>query len=74
MSHFIYCYDECHNAEYGYAECRYAECRYAECRYAEYRYAECCYAECRGAKNELMYCIFTVAIKEKIMNFERFKI
>jgi hypothetical protein len=44
MSHFIYCYAECHNAE-----CRYAECRYAECRYAECRYAECRYAECRGA-------------------------
>jgi hypothetical protein len=44
MSHFIYCYAECH-----YAECRYAECRYAECHYAEYCYAECRYAECRGA-------------------------
>ncbi len=27
VSHFIYCYAECH-----YAECHYAECRYAECR------------------------------------------
>ncbi len=26
MSHFIYCYAECH-----YAECRYAECRTAAC-------------------------------------------
>ncbi len=25
MSHFIYCYAECHYAERRYAECRYAE-------------------------------------------------
>ncbi len=39
MSHFIYCYAECRNAEF----------RYAEFRYAEFRYAECRYAECHGA-------------------------
>jgi hypothetical protein len=27
LSHFIYCYAECHNAECHCAECRYAECR-----------------------------------------------
>ena len=32
MSHFIYCYAECHYAECLSAECRYAECRYVECR------------------------------------------
>jgi hypothetical protein len=26
VSHFIYCYAECHHAD-----CRYTECRYAEC-------------------------------------------
>jgi hypothetical protein len=37
MSHFIYCYAECHYAECHYAKCHYAECHYAERRYAEYR-------------------------------------
>ncbi len=53
MSHFIYCYAECRNAECHYAECRIssivmlkAEYRNAEC-YAEYRYGECHYADCR---------------------------
>ncbi len=36
MSHFIYCYAQCH-----YDECRYAQCHYDECRYAQCRYAEC---------------------------------
>ncbi len=54
MSHFIYCYTECHYAwrrykECSYAECRNAECHYAECRYAECRYAECHYAQCHYA-------------------------
>ncbi len=34
VSHFIYCYAECHYTECRYAECRYVECRYAECRSA----------------------------------------
>ncbi len=41
MSHFIYCYAECHYAESRYAESCYAECLYAECRYAQYHYAGC---------------------------------
>jgi hypothetical protein len=32
MSHFIYCYAECHYAECRYSECCYAQCHYAECR------------------------------------------
>jgi hypothetical protein len=65
LSHFIYCYAECHHAEchiadfryaechfedFHYAECHYVECHYAECHYAYCRYAECHYIECSYAE------------------------
>ncbi len=36
MSHFIYCYAECHCDESHYAECYCDESQYAECHYAEW--------------------------------------
>jgi hypothetical protein len=30
MSHFLYCYDECHYADYHCADCHCAECHFAE--------------------------------------------
>jgi hypothetical protein len=57
VSHFIYCYPECHYAECHYDECQYAECQYAECHYAECHYAECRYAECHYAECHGIYSV-----------------
>jgi hypothetical protein len=59
--HYNYChadchYDECHNAEYGYAECGYyTECRYDKCCGAFFK---CCVS----AAALPMYCQFVLVL------------
>ncbi len=55
MSHFIYCYAECH-----YAECHFAECRYAVCHYAEYRGALACHPAKKVNKAEELTYLSTI--------------
>jgi hypothetical protein len=72
QSVFIYCYVECQNAEFHYAEYHNEVLRliycYAECHYAQYHnaatrliyfYAECHYAECQYAecRGAEIFCI-----------------
>ncbi len=38
----LFCYTDCHCADYHYADCHYPDYHYADCHYAECHYGDCC--------------------------------